>query len=68
MTTRHRLQTSHQIRPGHWITVRRSFTGWEVLEIQGCTTTTHHTCSGRVEAELIAEATAATRNPTGATR
>lgn len=60
-TTKHRLQTTHQVGPGHWIVVRRSFTGYEVLEIRGCNTTTHHTSPGRDEAELIAAATAATR-------
>jgi hypothetical protein len=67
-TTKHRLQTSHQITAGHWISTCRAFNGdWEVREIQAAAPTkTLHTFTSRDEAELIAEATAATRTHTGA--
>ena len=68
-TTKHRLQTTHQVGVIHWITVRPApFGQWAVTEIRGATSVVHHTADRRDEAELVATALAATRNPNGVTR
>jgi predicted transcriptional regulator len=68
-TTKHRLQTVHQVGVIHWVVARPApFGMWAVAEIRGATSVVHHTYGRRDDAEAHAEALAATRNPTGVTR
>lgn len=58
----HRRQTAFHIGPSHWVVARAGRHGmWDVIEVTAQASRTHDHCWRRANAEVLAEAIAATR-------
>lgn len=63
-TIRHRLQTSHEVAPHHWVAARSGWYGtWDVVETTPGGSRVHGSYQCRADAETAAAALAATRTP-----
>lgn len=59
---RHPRQTAFHVGASHWVVARAGRHGmWDVIEVTAQATRTHDRCWRRADAEVLAEAVAATR-------